>query len=58
MEVNNIRWNNTLDSIKRYIDINQTLPNYRDKDINIKHLGSWLTYQRISYNKYKKKYIV
>ena len=46
---NNMIWINTLDKLKTYINHNNNIPNKRDKNKDIKHLGIWLLHQKQSY---------
>ena len=49
---NDIIWNNNLEKVKKYIDDNKKRPATRDKDKEIKTLGSWFSHQQ---NNYKTK---
>ena len=49
-------WNNTLEKLRLYIETNDELPSKRDKNKDIKQLGSWISNQKIHYN--KKEYIM
>jgi superfamily II DNA or RNA helicase len=49
-------WFNNFEDLKKYIDENNKRPNKRDKNIDIKQLGSWLSYQSNNYK--KKEYIM
>jgi hypothetical protein len=49
-------WINTLDELKKYIDINKKRPSPVDKNINIKRLGLWMSGQQRHYT--KKEYMM
>jgi hypothetical protein len=51
---NNEEWFNTLKLVKNYIIKNNKRPSSKDKDVEIKHLGSWLSHQQENYYKNKK----
>jgi len=44
-------WNENLNNLKKYINENNKLPSYSDKDKNIKSLASWIKNQRTNYKK-------
>jgi hypothetical protein len=46
---NNTIWFNYLELVKSYIDMNTKRPSKRDKDKNIKQLGSWIQNQQTNY---------
>ena len=48
---NNTIWKNTLEQIKNYIKEHNKLPNKRDKNNDIKVLGSWISTQKTIYKK-------
>lgn len=43
-------WDETLIKVKEYININNNLPQCRDKNNEIKYLGYWLRTQKTNYN--------
>jgi hypothetical protein len=49
-------WNNTLEKLRLYIETNDELPSKRDKNKDIKQLGSWISNQKTNYS--KKEYIM
>jgi len=51
---NEEEWNTKLEEVKKYIDDNKKRPLKRDKDINIKQLGQWLSSQQVNYRKKNK----
>jgi len=51
---NNDDWNNTLELIKKYIDDNNKLPTYCNKNKQIKSYGYWLSHQLANYSKYNR----
>jgi hypothetical protein len=53
---NEEEWKQKLEYCKNYIDENNKRPNERDKDINIKKIGCWLSKQITNYK--TKKYIM
>jgi predicted small secreted protein len=46
---NNTLWFNSLELVKKYIDMNKKSPYQKDKDNNIKQLGSWISHQKQNY---------
>jgi superfamily II DNA or RNA helicase len=50
---NEQEWNNTLDEVMKYIDINKKRPNSKDNDIKIKKLVNWIYHQQQNYKKNK-----
>jgi hypothetical protein len=44
-------WNNSKNQVEDYIQIHNKLPSSKDKDKNIKQLGSWIGTQKANYNK-------
>jgi cell shape-determining protein MreC len=46
-------WNNTLEKVKSYIEINDKLPSREDKNKDIKQLGMWISTQKANYSKHK-----
>jgi hypothetical protein len=44
-------WYDKLDKLKQYIQTYNKIPNTRDKDLDIKQLGSWVYKQKNNYNK-------
>jgi len=49
-------WKNKLERVKKYIDENNKTPSNKDKNKDIKILGSWILNQTTNYN--KKEYIM
>jgi len=50
---NNIIWTNTLEEVKKYIDINKKKPSRSDTDSTIQTLSSWINTQKINYKNKK-----
>jgi superfamily II DNA or RNA helicase len=50
-EDNETQWIIILNEVKKYIDENNKRPSETNKDINIKKLGQWISYQQGSYKK-------
>jgi hypothetical protein len=50
---NEEEWVNNLELIRKYIDKNNKIPSYSDKNSDIKKLGSWIRYQKQNYLKNK-----
>jgi hypothetical protein len=44
-------WNNNLENVIQYININDKLPSPTDKTKEINILGQWLTCQKMNYKK-------
>jgi superfamily II DNA or RNA helicase len=44
-------WNDNFIEVKKYIDINNKKPLESDKNLNIKKLGVWISYQQQNYKK-------
>ena len=42
-------WNNNLEQLIKYININNKLPSPTNKDIEVNKLGKWLTFQKMNY---------
>ena len=53
---NEKKWNQKLESVKKYIDANKQRPSERSKDTNVKKMGSWINNQQTQYA--KKVYIM
>jgi hypothetical protein len=51
---NNDDWNNTLEIIKKFIDDNNKLPTYTNKNKQIKSYGYWLSHQLTNYCTYNR----
>jgi len=48
---NDDMWNDTLEKVKSYTETNDKLPSSTDKNKDIKQLGTWISNQKINYNK-------
>jgi superfamily II DNA or RNA helicase/cell shape-determining protein MreC len=48
---NDEMWNDTLEKLRLYIETNNKLPSAKDKNKDIKQLGTWISNQKINYNK-------
>jgi superfamily II DNA or RNA helicase/cell shape-determining protein MreC len=48
---NDEMWNDTLEKVKMYIETNNKLPSVKDKNKDIKQLGSWISTQKANYSK-------
>ena len=51
---NDEEWNNNLNLVENYIINNNKKPSNKDKDINIKKLGTWINDQQKNYQKNKR----
>jgi superfamily II DNA/RNA helicase len=51
---NEQEWDYKLEKVKKYIDENNKRPNTRDKNIDIKQLGQWISQQQNNYAKEQK----
>jgi cell shape-determining protein MreC len=53
---NDEMWNDTLEKLRLYIEINYKLPSQHNKNKDIKQLGKWISHQKTNYS--NKKYIM
>ena len=43
-------WINKLNLVKQYIDVNKKRPSEKDKNVDVKQLGAWISHQKKNYN--------
>ena len=44
-------WYNTLQNVEEYINNHNKIPNMCDSNLKVKHLGKWISHQKLQYKK-------